>query len=366
MSLKDWLRSNLLDALAQRNDRYYWRQPSQPCRPRDGARLCLWQPDGKLGDSIIHTQLVAGLLRQRPDMRVLIVCAPSLVELWQRLPGVHQVIGARSWREAVRALGPNPEPIDVFVSMEAFLSLDTAQFMRTAKPEVSIGLNVGRYRAFTYSVSDHTFDHPRRHVTDRLRAVSELLGLSYHDESDLIEPSGGAITARVRLPEAMPHILLNTYGAGVQKKFSPDVIAWLIQEVRTCRPDARILFNVPTTERQTFEQEHLRHHPESLALAPEGTSLWELIALVSQCEAVITPDTGVGHVAAALRVPLAVFFEDAHYTPVVWAPNTPLLHSVVPSMPGNVNQFDRRTARMALQALLSEDRNTGQAAANAR
>lgn len=353
MKLKTALRGLLLDWLADRDDRYYWRQPSSSFTPPQGGTFCLWQPDGKLGDSVIHTSLIASLQQQRPDLHLMVVCAPSLVAFWERIPGVQTVIGAPSSMHAAQAVLASGKRLDVFVSMEAFLSIDTARFMRAVDPVVRIGLNVGRYRAFTYSLSDHTYDHPRRHVTERLRGVCDLMQLAYQDTSTLKDAADSGLTPRVSLQAGVPHVLLNTYGAGPERVFSPDTVRWIVQQLRGQHPSARIVFNVPDTERPAFAKLHGVDSDTSLALAPPQMSLWELIALINQCQMAVTPDTGIGHVAATLGIPLTVFFADTHYNPIVWLPCTRKLYLVKPTVSGNVNQFDRHTAQQAITEMVA-------------
>lgn len=347
MKLKTALRGLLLDWLADREDRCYWRQAVGSAKPAPGATFCLWQPDGKLGDSVIHTSLVHSLATHRPDMKIVVVCAPGLVGFWQRIPGVHAVIGASSAREATRHLQQERLRIDVLVSLEAFLSLDTARFIRAVRPTTCIGLNTGRYRVFTHAIADNTYDHPRRHVTQRLRHLCELLEVPHVASSGLPSVALDGRTVRVTLPEGIPHVFLNVYGAGPQKAFSDDTVGWLIQEIRAHLPRARILLNVPPHQRDRFQQA-AAGAAQQVSLAPEGMNLWELIALMHQCAAVITPDTGIGHIAAALQQPLMVFFEDTHYTPVVWAPDTPALRKVTPAQNGHINSFDRGLVRQSL------------------
>lgn len=348
MKLKTALRGVLLDWLADRDDRYYWRQPSGPFCPPHGAVLLLWQPDGKLGDSVIHTTLVASLHRQRPDLHVVVVCAPSLRAFWERIPGVHTVIGAMNGREAAHAVKATVGQVGVFVSMEAFLSLETVRFMRVVKPQISIGLNVGRYRLFSYSVSDHAYDHPRRHVTERSRAVCDLLCLTYETDSALNDVASSGLTPRVTLMTGARHVFLNTFGAGPHRTFNSDTVDWLTAQVKAVWPEANILFNVPTLERDAFSKRHHLNDMPDLMLAPPDMSLWELIALVAQCNAVITPDTSIGHIAAALSIPSTVLFHDSHYTTIVWAPASPLAMLVKPLTDGNVNNLDRVQAQVAI------------------
>jgi ADP-heptose:LPS heptosyltransferase len=352
MKLKTALRGLLLDWLADRDDRYYWRQPNGPFTPPQGAAVLVWQPDGKLGDSVLHTTLVFSLSSQRPDLRLVVVCAPSLQSFWERIPGVHAVIGATAGRGTAQAVLKAVGHVDVMVSTEAFLSLDTVRFMRSLKPRVSIGLNVGRYKLFSYSIADHSYDHPRRHVTDRLRAVCELLSLTYQTDSALKDVATSGLTPRVTLAAGVPHVFLNTFGAGSHRTFNSDTVDWLTAQVQAMKPGVQIIFNVPGPERDVFAQRHGLDEASQLMLAPPNMDLWELTALIAQCQAVVTPDTSIGHIAAALAIPSTVLFHDSHYTTIVWAPTSPLAQLVKPLSDGDVNNLNHFHAQAALQQAL--------------
>jgi ADP-heptose:LPS heptosyltransferase len=352
MKLKTALRGLLLDWLADRDDRYYWRQPVELAAPPQGATLCIWQPDGKLGDSVIHTCLIHSLATHRPDLHIVIVCAPGLVAFWERLPGVTKAIGATHAANATRQLLLAGLRIDMVISMEAFLSLDTTRFIRAVRPDVAVGLNVGRYRLFTHSIADNTYDHPRRHVTQRLGHLCELMSIPFAKSSGLPTVAMSGRTARVTLPNGVRHVFLNVYGTGLQKAFNDNTLCWLIRQVAAIAPQTHIILNVPGDRRAHFEALIADSGVPLASLAPAKMELWELIALMQQCMAVITPDTGIGHIAAALRQPVMVFFEDIHYTPIVWAPDALNLKIVTPRRKGNVNDFDPEVAVTKLADLL--------------
>jgi len=356
MNIKNLFRNLMLDALAQREDRYYWRQPLNDFELPPGATLCLWQPDGKLGDSVIHTILLDNIARQRPDVRVIVVCAASLVQFWQRIPGVWKAVSAHPPRQAASAVLALHHRIDVFVSLEAFASVDTLLFMRAVKAPITIGLSVGRFKAFLYSLADNTYDHPRRHVTDRLRNLCSLMRLEYRPTSSVARVAAEQRTSLVMLPEHQSTVFLNIYGAGPQKLFSSDTVSWMLEQIRLHLPTAHVMLNVPEAQRDSMMARLKAGDAPNMSLAPQGMSIWELIALMDQCQAIVTPDTAIGHIAAALDLPVAVFFEDAHYTPVVWRPLCDKLQVVTPVKPGNVNNFDLPQASVALgNALAGHD-----------
>lgn len=353
MNIKNLFRNLVLDLLAQREDRYYWRQPLTDFELPPDATLCLWQPDGKLGDSVIHTILLDNIARQRPDVRVIVVCAASLVQFWQRIPGVWKSVSAHPARQAASAVLSVANRVDVFVSLEAFASVDTLLFMREVKAPITVGLSVGRFKGFLYSLADNTYDHPRRHVTDRLRNLCSLMRLEYRPTSSVARIAAEQRTSLVTVPEHQESVFLNIYGAGPQKLFSPDTVSWMLEQIRLHVPTASVILNVPEAQRDSMMERMKTDGSFSMSLAPQGMSIWELIALMNQCLAVVTPDTAIGHIAAALDLPVAVFFEDIHYTPVVWRPLCDKLQVVTPVKPGNVNNFDPSQASAALSLALA-------------
>lgn len=354
MNIKNLIRHLVLDLLGQREDRYYWRQPLTDFELPPGGILCLWQPDGKLGDSVIHTILLDNIARQRPDVRVIVVCAASLVPFWERIPGVWKALSAHPARQSARAVLAITHRVDVFVSLEAFASVDTLIFMKAIKAPITVGLSVGRYKAFLYSLADNTYDHPRRHVTERLSNLCALMRLEYRPTSSVARIAAKQRTSLVMIPEHQSSVFLNIYGAGPQKLFSADTVSWMLEQIRLHMPTAHVILNVPEAQRDSMAERLKADRSLNVSLAPQGMSIWELIALIDQCRAVVTPDTAIGHIAAALDLPVAVFFEDAHYTPVVWTPLCDKLQLVLPVKPGNVNNFDRFQASALLSNTLAE------------
>jgi ADP-heptose:LPS heptosyltransferase len=356
MNIKQTLRHLILDHLGKREDRFYWRQPQTEFDIPHNGTLCLWQPDGKLGDSVIHTILLNNLHKQRPDIKVVVMCAPSLTAFWALIPGVWKALPAPSASNTKKAIQDLNCHVNVFISLEAFASIDTLRFMAALKPVISIGLSVGRYKAFTYSLADTTYEFPRKHVTERLRNLCALMRLNYEPDTALPLVAKSQLTERVTLSQSEPSLFLNVFGAGPQKAFTSATIDWLIQIVKQASPEMRLILNVPEDQRDAISK-RLNLQPNSaMMLAPPKMSIWELSALMQQCRAVITPDTAIGHIAAAMDLPLTVLFEDAHYTPVVWPPLTKHLQIVSPTRNGNVNNFDPRQAEARLLAMLNQAR----------
>jgi len=355
MKLKQTLRQWLVDVLGQRDDRFYWRQPLGAITLPANAKLCLWQPDGKLGDAIVTSMLLCDLAAQRPDVKVTVVVEPGLQGFWRGLPQVQEALSCRQGRAALlHAIST----CDAFVSFETFLSLETLRLLRALRPTVAIGYNVGRYRLFDRSVVCTSYEWPRKHITARLHNLCELLSLKHLGRNPLPEVLPAHRTERSTLPPHQgPTVFLNTHAAGADRTFSASTVTWLIEQLHSAGQQARILVSVPGAERTDWLA-RIQALPQSagnaVALTPDNTSLWEMMWLVQQCDMVVSPDTAVVHVAAALNKPVVAFYRDRAYNPLVWAPLCPHHHQVLPNgtEPCSVNDFDRDAAAKALHGML--------------
>lgn len=350
MSLKSLARSWLIDILAQRDDRYYWRQPrdARPLPPN--ARLLLWQPDGKLGDAIINARFVHDIATQRPDVQIHIACGSGLMSFWTALPGVHGVHDAHAGVQR-QALIQAMQGCEAFISFEVFLSLDTVRLLRAMRPQRSIGFSVGRYRLFDDSVVDTTYEFPRRHVSARLRHLNELLTLQHLERSDVAAAVRRLPMGRAALsPHEGPTVFVNTYAASVERSLSPASSAQVLAMIFQALPDARLILNLP--HGQTLANLPTAPKAHAIETVPAGLTVWELLQLVDQCDSVVTPDTAIGHIAGALDKPLVVFCHDTHYNPVVWRPQAHTLRTVLPRQSGDINTFDQAEASQAIREML--------------
>jgi ADP-heptose:LPS heptosyltransferase len=366
MGWKERLRGLALDVLAQRDDRCYWRQPHTGMPLKPGAHLCLWQPDGKLGDAVMLTGFVQGLLQQRPDVRLSLVCAPALVAYWQGIPGVAAAIAHHPSAQAtVRMLTGKMGPVDVLVSLESFLSLDTVGFLRKLRPQVAAGFSVAPYRLFDIAMSDLTYAFPRRHISERFTLMAQLMGLPEPLpatlRADLADLAHEHSTARVRLPAHPQRVFVNAMGAASHRSFTRASVQRLLDAVQAACPGAPVLLSVAPEAREAWATQLAGQ--TQVALCPPLMSTWELIALVACCPVVITPDTALGHIGAATGARVAVFFADSHYNPVVWCPQAAQRMLVLPHTEGDVNHFTDADAQAVARTLLHPDQHPAEQAA---
>jgi ADP-heptose:LPS heptosyltransferase len=64
-----------------------------------------------------------------------------------------------------------------------------------------------------------------------------------------------------------------------------------------------------------------------------------LFSLIDRMALVISPDTGVAHIAAAADVPQVVLYADKLFNPIVWKPLSDKLTALIPNSGPTVNDL---------------------------
>jgi len=348
--LKAWLRACWADWLGHREDRYYWRQQTDVVTLPSEARVCLWQPDGKLGDAIVTATLVHSLRVQRPDLKLVVVCDPGLISFWQGLQGVEDALPEDQWMQLKAGVGRSP--LHAFVSFETFVSVSTLRALRALQPKVAIGFSVAQYQAFTHSLVDLTYSFPRRHITERLRHVCEVLSLDYLAASDVATCAAAATSElSASLPADRPVVYLNALAAAAHRSFNTQALLWIVAQIQAHSPSALILLNAGDDVRSQLAQQ--LGMPQVQWMPQTRLSTWQLVHLVSRCDGLISTDTALGHIGAAVNKPLAVFYADKHYNAVVWRPMSAYAQLVLPTEAGDVSRLDHAAAQQAIRAVCS-------------
>jgi ADP-heptose:LPS heptosyltransferase len=351
MNLKQWLRSIWVDHLGQREDRYYWRQQLDGLALPQAGTVCLWMADGKLGDAIVNSMLVKSLRLARPDLSVTLVCSASTAPFWLRLPGISHVVPVgKHWKQTLDTVRQRvSRRFDAFISFETFASSELLQVLKGLNPVAAVGFSVGAYRAFQYSLVDNTYQFPRRHITQRLVNLCDLMGIGFVAESDMV-PIVHQGLSRGQGAAKSPRCFFNVYGASEARSFSVSSVSAICQTLSGLIAGLKVEFNVPQGARAEWQGAMPQLGAIQGELAPQGMDLWTLFEHVAQADFVVTTDTAIGHIAAAMGVPCAVFFADRHYNPIVWAPFSTRLEKIMPVVGGaSVNDFDEQQLALALQ-----------------
>ena len=304
---------------------------------RDGGPLTGWDArPGRLlfirydrvGDMVLCTGVLRALARAYPGIVIDVLTTPSNAPALLHLPFVDEVITheRRRWRDypalfAHLARRRYDVAIDGLVLRPSVNSYTTI-LMLASRAGWRIGSG-GRPHDGVYNVPvAPPQDIYRLHHVDHLARLAAPLGLGA-DDADwrptlvVTPPERDAARARWDTTAGWvsgPRILVNISAGQSCRRWPDGHFAIALRELRARAPDARIM--VVALEQDRVSATLLAGAVGGLAVVP---SLRELMALVAEADLVVTPDTGVTHIAAAFTRPtLALMRRRAEYE--MWVP----------------------------------------------
>jgi ADP-heptose:LPS heptosyltransferase len=115
-------------------------------------------------------------------------------------------------------------------------------------------------------------------------------------------------------------------------------------------PRLQVVLNVDQAQRNSAEMRQLCvEYPAQVTLLPPDATVLPLFQAIAQADAVLTPDTGASHVAAATSTPVVVVFDDVEFTPICWRPLTEKAVCLVPDHPGPIARWSASDLIQALE-----------------
>lgn len=302
-------------------------RPAPVVPPR---KLLLFSHDSKLGDAITHTAFVSQLVAAYPGIELHVTTADGGGAFWQRDSRIKRVWpvprrGFLSKRRIGRALWA--ERFDVAICWDFHRSLTSILLLRLAGARRVIGFSKPDIGLVDTSLD---YDRWNFHVTEKYRRALAALGIERPPEALRYEL--GFAVAPAPLPFAGGKtILLNLFASTADRSFSPVRAAALIAALAAAHPDCNILLNRPP-EFAAVVDELLEAYAADdrlrLAALPANSDPFAVFGAVAACDYVISPDTALVHVGAALDKPTLALFLDAPHA-CVWAPRSHVSESLV-------------------------------------
>ena len=303
-------------------------------QPRDVKRLLVLRHDA-IGDMIMTTGILRALKEARPELRVDIVASPSNVSMLDGIPWVSAVhVFDRRRRanwQAIRAplrAGAYEAVLDG-IALTPRVATATAWLLAASRARWRIGVG-GREHDELYSLRVPRIDGAS-HVA-QLAALAAPLGL---DPGADVHPELVVSASERAVAESRWHavraaglrVAVNVDSNDRRRCWPPDEAAAALRHVRARVPDARVLvIGMPA---RRAELEALARAGGAAAATPP---LREALALVATADLVLSPDTSIAHMAAAVGTPAVTLMLRRHaaFAPLqsrgrqVWAPGESL------------------------------------------
>jgi ADP-heptose:LPS heptosyltransferase len=264
----------------------------------------------RVGDMVLCTGVLRALSAAHPRMTIDVLTTPANAPVLEHLPFIGDVIvhERRRWRDyptlltrlAARRYDAVIDGLVIRPSVNSYTTL----LMLASRAPARIG-SAGRPHDRVYNVRvAPPADIHREHHVDHLARLAEPFGIRAADADwrpTLVATPferEAAIARWDAAPGDGPRILVNISAGQPCRRWPDGHFATTLSELRARRPDARIV--IVALEEDRASATALANFVGGAAIIPR---LRELFALVAETDLVITPDTGVTHIASAFARP---------------------------------------------------------------
>ena len=280
-------------------------------------RLIIRSPNW-IGDAIMATPAVRALARRFAAAHIAILAKPWVAPVFIDNPHVDEVVvydseGGHKGIAGRLRLGRHlrRKAYDGAISLPN--AIDAALIFQAAKIPLRGGYDTDFRRPLLTHAVHRTPEIKRRHQVRYYLTLLAALGVPAEDEHlELITGAGARRQARATLAAAgidadAPLLGINPGAAyGTAKRWHPERFAQVADHLQH-EYGLQVLIFGSAGERPVADVVARLMHTPAINLAGQ-TGLDEAMAIIERCRLFITNDSGLMHVAAALKVPLVAIF----------------------------------------------------------
>lgn len=284
----------------------------------------------KLGDMLCSLPALKAIRMKFPDSKITLVSHPVMKDLFARYPHYIDEFISFPGFPGMPETAVSPERTLSFLSdmqrrkFDLVLQLHgSGEFSNTVVSMFNGKKTAGFYREGHFCPDQELFIPYPDGLSEVHRCLSLLKVFGVEGVSDQIEfvvSKSEADKAEILLEQhgisQEGHVCLHPGASVASKRWSPsgfakvaDYLVW---------KGLRVIFTGSSVEDQLVEEIMSRMESPAMNAARFNLPLGELAALIQRSQGLICNDTGVSHLAAALKVPSIVIFSETD--PVRWAP----------------------------------------------
>ena len=310
--------------------------------------------DGKLGDGVTATGFLRELKRKYSNSNLIVVTGPGTESIYQSLDFVNSVIVARKGLVSTLKLylKLRRRQFRFIINTSHILNPSVVFLVSFLCAQKKIGFGVKTHRVFTDGIS---IDFQRDHITNRYKKVLNLLGIENPDMSYDLKLQAEVEDVR---RGALYLVGLNSFAGGRLRNLSQATTTALVRKLLQ-HPDVKVVSLASDGDHRILNSWIDNSFHRRWLSFPQHASLEQNMAILSQCDLLITPDTAWVHISSALKKKLLAIYRSEtnseENNAVIWAPYGTDF-SVVRSAPGSedINTVDTdEVVRWALEALES-------------
>jgi heptosyltransferase III len=284
---------------------------------------------GAIGDALLSSAIIADLKRLYPNSRVVMVVSQSNSGIVPLLPQCDECIILPLYSPFQATAMMRRNHFDLLIDANQWLRI-SAIYCALAGAGHTVGFRTpGQSRHYAFdSVAEHRSD---RHEIENYRGLLSAIGIRGTSLPNMLAPTDDQEPLRDLIRS--PYVVFHPWAGGGQAALKEwPASNWIrLAEVLSARGYTIVMTGAPGDKEKSNRLFDAANQQQIPLLVVAGLlNLRQTGALLTSADLVISVNTGVMHMAAAVGVPLVALHGPTD--PVRWGPLSPNAINVVPSL----------------------------------
>ncbi|MEO6940724.1 MAG: glycosyltransferase family 9 protein [Candidatus Kapaibacterium sp.] len=268
----------------------------------------------RIGDAIVTTPLLVALQHRYPDAHIMMLLGSNNQAIRDMLPVECETFiftkNVVKDRKLIRQL--RSRKIDVLIDLTDNASVTSSILISSIQAKTSIGIE--KENGVVYDILVPRLDREETHISRRIAELLRPLG---------IDPDTIDLRPRLRLPESIKikgRVGINI-SAGGDSRYAPvETYSAIASSILHMSGISEVAILCQPSDGAIADAIVASAADDRISKLPPSASYKEFAGWLATCEYLITPDTSVVHLGAAVGIPMVVIYapipEGLHY----WTP----------------------------------------------
>lgn len=319
--------------------------------------IIIMRDDGKIGDMVVSSFIYREIKKQYPNIKIGVVTRKDATDIIKDNHYVDKIYEYKKDSSYLKNLANEiaKEKYDLLIDTSTILREKQIMFISKCDCKINLGVDKEGWQLFDISVPEEK----NSHITKRFINILEVLGIKEIQSNYDIQISDEALVKvekKIKEEENIlevsgkERVILNPYTASKHRNFNRKNIEKIIEILLKYRENELYLLGHGENKKEILEiKEKIK---DKRVHYIELAGIQEVIALIKNCEMIISPDTSIVHIGVGLdKKVIAIYREDViGNNGVLWGPNSDKAIQIFSkeNKDDDINNFDMREIERAI------------------
>lgn len=319
--------------------------------------IIIMRDDGKIGDMVVSSFIYREIKKQYPNIKIGVVTRKGATDIIKDNHYVDKIYEYKKDSSYLKNLANEiaKEKYDLLIDTSTILREKQIMFINKCGCKINLGVDKEGWQLFDISVPEEK----NSHITKRFINILEVLGIKEIQSNYDIQISDEALVKvekKIKEEENIleasgkERIILNPYTASKHRNFNRKNIEKIIEILLKYRENELYLLGHGENKKEILEiKEKIK---DKRVHYIELAGIQEVIALIKNCEMIISPDTSIVHIGVGLdKKVIAIYREDViGNNSILWGPNSDKAIQIFSkeNKDDDINNFDMREIERAI------------------